>query len=321
MRKFLIGLRTSIKLVALFAVSLIIIFTVAMCVYKPIYSVSLNGELVGYSKDKAALQAKILDYVENGDEGDVAFVKINNMPEYKLCFLKRGIETNDDEIYEKVVSTGTAYYKYYALLVNNEEKLYVETFENAENIVNKLKEKESNNINQLSISEKWGTEKKEFTDNETAVSKLYEDKKVVIAQARSKGVTRAKVGKGYKSAGINFIKPVIGTTTSRYGPRWGTTHRGTDIAASTGTPIKAAAAGTVTFSGKYSTYGNLIIISHGNGVQTYYGHCSALIAKVGDCVTQGQLIAKVGATGNASGPHLHFEIRINDVAYNAELYI
>ncbi len=299
MRKFLIGLRTSIKIIALFVISLVIIFTVAMCVYKPIYSVKLNGQEIGYSKDKAKLQARILDYVENGNGDNVAFVQIKNMPEYKLCFLKRGIETNDDEIYNKVIGDGISYYKYYALLLNHEEKLYVSTFEEAESIVNSLKEKNSNNVDSLSIEEKWGTEKKEFTDKEKAVSTLYEEKKVVVATTKSSGsgVTRAKVGTGYKDAGIKFIKPIAGTVSSRYGPRWGTTHKGTDIAAPTGTPIKAAAAGTVTFAGKSgTTYGNLVIISHGNGVQTYYAHCSSVVTKVGAQVGQGDLIAKCGAT-------------------------
>lgn len=326
MRKFLIGLRTSIKVIALFVISLVIIFTVAMCVYKPIYSVSLNGEMLGYTQDKAELQSKILDYVENGDDENVAFVQIDNMPEYKLCFLKRGIETNDEEIYSKVIESGTPYYKFYALLVDSTEKLYVATFEEAESVVTALKEKSSANIDNLSIQEKWGTENKEFTDKDTAVSELYVEKQTTTAVASTKsssesGVTKAKAGSGYKSIGISFIKPVSGTVSSRFGSRWGTTHKGTDIAAATGTSIKAAAAGTVTFAGWYSTYGYLIIISHGNGVQTYYGHCSSILTKVGAKVEQGELIGKVGETGNATGPHLHFEIRVNDVAYNAELYI
>ena len=176
MKKLLIGLRTSIKAIVLFAVCSIIIFVVAMCVYKPIYSVSLNGEMIGYSKDRAALQAKILDYMEKGNEENVAFVQINDMPEYKLCFLKRGIETNDEEIYQKVIAQGTTYYKFYALAVDNEEKLYVATFDEAEEIVDGLKDKDSNNVDELSIVEKYVTEKYDLTDTETAIDDLYEKK-------------------------------------------------------------------------------------------------------------------------------------------------
>ena len=321
MRKLLIGLRTSIKAIVLIAVCSIIIFVIAMSVYKPIYSVSLNGEMIGYSKDRAALQSKILEYMEKGNEDNVAFVQINEMPEYKLCFLKRGIETNDDEIYEKVISGGTTYYKYYALAVDNEEKLYVSTFEEAEEIVDGLKEKNSNNVDELSIVEKYVTDKFELTDTETAIADLYE-KKVIVAKQSSGVIKSASVGTGYKDAGISFAKPVSATITSRFGARWGRNHKGIDFGVPVGTSIKAAAAGTVTYAGWNSGgYGYLVIISHGNGVQTYYGHCSSIITHVGAQVNDGDLIAKSGNTGRSTGPHLHFEIRINDVAYNPELYL
>lgn len=321
MRKLLIGLRTSIKAIVLIAVCSIIIFVIAMSVYKPIYSVSLNGEMIGYSKDRAALQSKILEYMEKGNEDNVAFVQINEMPEYKLCFLKRGIETNDDEIYEKVISGGTTYYKYYALAVDSEEKLYVSTFEEAEEIVDGLKEKNSNNVDELSIVEKYVTDKFELTDTETAIADLYE-KKVVVAKQSSGVIKSASVGTGYKDAGISFAKPVSATITSRFGARWGRNHKGIDFGVPVGTSIKAAAAGTVTYAGWNSGgYGYLVIISHGNGVQTYYGHCSSIITHVGAQVNAGDLIAKSGNTGRSTGPHLHFEIRINDVAYNPELYL
>jgi len=324
MRKLLIGLRTSIKAVALFAVSTIIILAVVVGVYKPIYSVTFKGEMIGYSKDKAALQARINEYTEPRLEENIAFVQMDELPEYKLCFLKRGIETNDDEIFEKVISTGNSYYKYYALALNNEEKLYVSTFEDAENVVNGLKEKNSDNIEELSIVEKYVTDKHDITDNETAINSLYEEKKVVVKSTpKSSGTVKsAKVGSGYKSAGISFIKPISATITSRFGSRWGKNHKGTDFGAATGTSIRAAASGTVTYAGWNSGgYGYLVIISHGNGVQTYYGHCSSILTKVGAKVSSGDVIAKVGNTGRSFGSHLHFEIRINDVAYNPEYYL
>ena len=293
MRKLLIGLRTSIKAIVLLAVCSIIIFVIAMCVYKPIYSVTLKGEMVGYSKDRTALQAKILQYMENGDEDNVAFVQINDMPEYKLCFLKRGIETNDDEIYERVIGNGITYYKYYALAVDSEEKLFVASFDEAEEIVNELKEKNSDNVDKLSIVEKYVTEKQELTDTETAVDDLYVEKKVVVAKKSAGAVSSAKAGVGYKDAGIAFKKPVSATITSRFGTRWGRNHNGIDFGVPVGTSVYAAAAGTVTYAGWNSGgYGYLVIISHGNGVQTYYGHCSSIITHVGAQVNEGDLIAK-----------------------------
>lgn len=324
MKRLLIGLRTSIKLIALFAVSSIIFVAIIMSIYKPIYSVTFNGEEIGYSENKATLQKKILNFMESGKgEDNLAFVQIDPMPSYKLCFLKRGIETNDDEIYEKIVSTGIPYYNFYAVAVNGEERLYVSSFEEADEIVNKLKDKDSKNANQLSIISKYEIQKQEFTSIETAVVDLYENKITPEIRANMGRVTRAgNGGKSYKAVSVKFVKPIRATITSRFGSRWGTTHKGLDFGASTGTPIKAAAEGTVTFAGWNSGgYGYLVIISHGNGVQTYYGHCSELLCKVGDYVYAGDNIAKVGNTGDSQGSHLHFEIRVNDVAYNPEYYI
>lgn len=324
MKKLLIWLRASIKLIALFAVSAIIFVTIIMSIYKPIYSVTFKGEELGYSENKAALQKRILKFQENGNEDDdVAFVQIDGVPSYKLCFLKKGIETNDDEIYEKITSTGVPYYHFYSVAVSGEEKIYVKTFEEADNIINKLVEKDSKNANQLSIVEKHETEQKEFTSTEVAVVNLYENKITPEIRANMGRVTRAgNGGNSYKNISIAFKKPIRATVTSRFGSRWGTTHKGLDFGAPTGTSIKAAAEGTVTFAGWNSGgYGYLVIISHGNGVQTYYGHCSELLCKVGDYVYAEDLIAKVGNTGDSQGSHLHFEIRVHDVAYNPEYYI
>ncbi len=111
-----------------------------------------------------------------------------------------------------------------------------------------------------------------------------------------------------------FLFPVEtskGQITSPYGPRWGGFHRGVDFSASHGTPIMAAADGEVTYSGWRSGYGNLIIIAHSDGYQTYYAHNSDNLVSEGEWVEQGQVIATMGATGYATGAHVHFEIHRN----------
>lgn len=115
-----------------------------------------------------------------------------------------------------------------------------------------------------------------------------------------------------------FQWPAAGRITSPFGYRhiFGSVsfHSGVDIANSPGTAIKASDGGTVSFAGRKGSYGNLVIIRHGNGRETYYGHCSSILVKQGDRVYQGQMIAKMGSTGRSTGSHLHFEVRMNQVA-------
>lgn len=115
--------------------------------------------------------------------------------------------------------------------------------------------------------------------------------------------------------------PTRGRISSRYGARWGRTHRGLDIAAATGTPINAADGGTVSFSGYKNSLGYMVEINHGNGLVTRYAHCSKLLVKKGDKVYKGQQIAKVGNTGNSTGPHLHLEVLKNGVHQNPSKYV
>ncbi|MBO6244458.1 MAG: M23 family metallopeptidase [Clostridia bacterium] len=330
-KKVLIHTRRSIKFIVLFMVAAFLILGAVAFLYKPTYSVFINGEQVGYTENKSKLQRKINDYIENGEEENVAFVQVNSLPEYKLCLLKRNVETNDDEIFAKIQGQGTTYYRYYAILDNQEEKIYVSTFEEAENIVNSLKEKNSSNIESISIIEKYEADLKDFTESEEAISKLYVEPVQNIQVAKKSKYTAigtvntaTTTSSGKKSIGLALIRPVSGTITSRFGASSRirrSAHTGLDIATSKGTPISAAASVTVTFAGYKGSYGNLLVITHANGVQTYYGHCSALYVSAGASVSQGQTIAAVGSTGNSTGPHLHFEVRVNGVAYNPQNYV
>ena len=125
----------------------------------------------------------------------------------------------------------------------------------------------------------------------------------------------------------SFRWPVSGSITSRFGGRkspggiGSTNHKGIDIANRRGTPIYAADGGTVIYAGWMRGYGYLVQISHGNGVVTYYGHNSSLLVSVGQHVYKGQQIAKMGSTGNSTGNHCHFEIRVNGVAKNPLNYL
>lgn len=119
----------------------------------------------------------------------------------------------------------------------------------------------------------------------------------------------------------NFVNPTRGRVSSRFGYRWGRKHTGVDLANSSGTSIKAADGGRVTFAGWKSGYGKLVIVNHENGYQTYYAHCSKLLVSKGSRVFRGQEIAKMGNTGRSTGPHLHFEVRKNGVPQNPLGYV
>lgn len=333
LKKVLIHTRRGIKVIALSMFAAFLIIGVVAFLYKPTYSVFIGGEQVGYTENKASLQRKINNYVENGEEDNknVAFVQVEKLPEYKLCLLKKDIVTNDEEIYNKVKEQGIPYYRYYAILENEEEKLYVSKFEDAENVVNSLKDKKSKNVDNIVIVEKYETEIKDLVSAEEAIAKLYVETPKAKARVAKNNVKYGgnvnisnKASSGKANLGISLIRPVSGIITSRFGSISNirsSAHKGLDIATSKGTPIKAAASGTVSFSGRKGSFGNLIVISHGNGVQTYYAHCNVLYASVGQSVSQGQTIAAVGSTGNSTGPHLHLEVRVNGVAYNPQNYV
>lgn len=110
----------------------------------------------------------------------------------------------------------------------------------------------------------------------------------------------------------SFINPAVGVISSNFGERWGRQHTGVDIAGETGSAILAADAGVIIYADWMSGYGNYIIIDHENGTKTAYGHCDTLLVSSGERVTQGQVIAQMGSTGNSTGPHLHFEIKVDD---------
>jgi murein DD-endopeptidase MepM/ murein hydrolase activator NlpD len=130
--------------------------------------------------------------------------------------------------------------------------------------------------------------------------------RIQAAQSRS---SSSQSSRPPSSAG--FIWPTSGTLTSGFGWRWGRMHEGIDIAAPTGTPISASASGTVIHAGWMGGYGNLVVIDHGNGLATAYGHQSSIAVASGTYVSQGQTIGYVGSTGHSTGPHLHFEVRVN----------
>lgn len=148
---------------------------------------------------------------------------------------------------------------------------------------------------------------------------------IAALQAGSADIAaRIRAGGSHSSAtpsAAGLIWPVQGVLTSPFGMRWGRMHEGIDIGASTGTPIYAAAGGTVIYAGWEGGYGNLTVIDHGGGLATAYGHQSQIAVSNGQTVSRGQAIGYVGSTGHSTGPHLHFEVRVNGTPENPLNYL
>jgi murein DD-endopeptidase MepM/ murein hydrolase activator NlpD len=139
--------------------------------------------------------------------------------------------------------------------------------------------------------------------------------------ARLQAAAPASAGPPPAPSASGFIWPVDGPITSGYGMRWGRLHAGIDIGAGFGTPIRAAAAGTVTYAGWLGGYGNLIVVDHGGGLSTAYAHQQRIYVGVGASVAQGEVLGEVGSTGCSFGPHLHFEVRVNGTAVDPLGYL
>jgi murein DD-endopeptidase MepM/ murein hydrolase activator NlpD len=152
------------------------------------------------------------------------------------------------------------------------------------------------------------------------VNGLLAESAALAQRIRGAQESAGSTGSGQPSAS-GLIWPCDGVVVSGFGLRWGQMHEGIDIGCAFGTPNRAAAAGTVIHAGWLGGYGNLVVVDHGNGLSTAYAHASSIVVGVGQTVAQGQTVSLVGSTGNSSGPHLHFEVRVNGTAVDPLSYL
>lgn len=158
----------------------------------------------------------------------------------------------------------------------------------------------------------------------TEITKYPVAKTIEISEEEYNILKKNKVSKKDEANKLSYAFPIKNAkyyVSSAYGYRWGKTHGGIDLAVKSGSAIQAYRSGTVVKAEQHPSYGNYIMIDHGNNMQTLYAHCSSLLAKKGDVIEQGQVIALSGSTGNSTGPHLHFEVRINGSRVNPAKYI
>ena len=172
-------------------------------------------------------------------------------------------------------------------------------------------------------------------DKRTTLASVREDKEEAIGHMRDLQAQSAALSAKIRSAqssyvvpaptgaasAAGFVWPVHGVITSGFGWRWGRMHEGVDLAVPIGTPVVAAKAGVVIVAGWMGGYGNLVVVDHGGGIATAYGHNTNVTVGVGQFVEQGQLIAYSGSTGHSTGPHVHFEVRINGGAVDPMGYL
>lgn len=308
--------------VALIAFGLI--FAIILIKYKPIYQVSVSGEELGYIQNKEAFEESLKENaIAEGKNVDHVEIKTN--PEYKLKLVDRAVDTNEEELVSDMKEEVVVTYKYYDIAVENQTVESVDTKDEAEAIVEKLKQEKPEEVN-LSIIEKYTQEVEnvETTEVEVAKTSITEKVNQKVKELQKQKEEKERLDKIPNINGIKLaVQPISGTITSRYGVSSRirkSTHTGLDIAASSGTPIKVMAEGTVSCASYQGSYGKLIKINHGNGVETWYGHTSKMYVKVGQKVNAGDVIASVGSTGNSTGPHLHLEIRLNGNHVNPQKY-
>ena len=341
--------KEAVKTLKLVTIGSAIVITVVCIKYKPAYKVTISGETIGFIENEELIKAKIEKYI-NDTTGNIAFREIAELPEYELQLINRDKETEEKKVMLAVQDLTTTTYKTYAVTSDGEQKAVVSTQEEAESIINEIKadlkaevdlklgivevyttdlkldskESATNTLNELKIAKVTEYEAKKAEEEKKAQeAKLAEERAKRRARSLASSTTTTVAATGNIS-GMPLAIPVNGSVTSRFGARGGSrssVHTGLDISAPSGTGIRPISSGTVTYAGYRGSYGNLIIIDHGNGVQSYYAHCSALYVGAGQTVNSSTTIGAVGSTGNSTGPHLHLEIRLNGTPVNPQNYL
>ena len=313
-RKLKFYTKEVLKFLNITLIALGFIIAIVLIKYKPMYEVKISGEEVGYIENKTALNETIKNSIDNYNSKNVEKIELAENPEYELKLVEKTKEDDESKIIVAVQKQLEITYKYYEIAVNKEKIESVNDLETAEQIVKEIKEKSNEEIN-LIINEKTTKDIDEMNTNTLEIAKENIIKKLNIDTAE-------------EISNINGIKiatlPITGTISSRYGVSSSirsSKHTGLDIAAPKGTPIKVIADGKVTFAAQSGSYGYLVKVDHGNGVETWYAHTSKMYVTVGEEVKAGDVIAAVGSTGNSTGPHLHLEVRINGEHVNPQKYL
>lgn len=313
----------TMKFVFITIFSLVLVFSAVLVTvlnaYKPVVKAYINQEFIGYFSTQQQFDEIYNDLVieKSNIDSDVK-VYLDSEPTFETSYIRDSL-LEKQNVYTNLRSQIKTEYTIYDVVVDNENKM---TFANQDD-ANKYADDLKTQVKKIDVEvkEEKAAEVKEFTTSQQAeeITKEIVGKNTTNNNANTKDVVANNINLASSEDGI--WPTIAHYISSPYGWRWGTIHTGTDIAGRGGDPIYAYKSGTVTYSGWAKSYGNIVKIDHGKGISTWYAHCSKLLVKAGQKVTQGQTIALMGSTGFSTGNHLHFEVRINGVHVNSYPYI
>lgn len=270
-------------------------------------------------EEEILLQKRIRAMYENGE---VTYIKLlmdsSSISDFvKRCELADRMVEADRELFDELEK----------LKVQIADE--VEALESDKVVVEAAKRQEVDNKQKLATSRSAKDSRVKLLEKDVAELQKQLDRELEESQAIERQLRALSGTSTVVSKNEDFIWPAAysKSITCKYGPRIHPvtkkkgTHTGIDIRASMGSNVYAAASGKVVTAGWNTAYGNMIIIDHGNGITTLYGHASKLVVKVGDTVNQGDIIMKAGSTGYSTGPHLHFEVRKNGTPQDPKNYL
>lgn len=291
---------------------------------------SLNSEIKNKEKnieeankrreeEEILLQKRVRAMYENGE---VTYIKLimdsSSVSDFiKRCELADRMVEADRELFNELEALKTQ--------IADE----VKSLEEDKVVVEAAKRQEADNKAKLATSRSAKDSRVKLLEKDVAELQKQLDRELEESQAIERQLRELSGTSTVVSKNEDFIWPAAysKSITCKYGPRIHpitkkkSTHTGIDIRATTGSNVYATASGKVIKAGWNTAYGNMIIIDHGNGITSLYGHASKLVVKVGDTVNQGDIIMKAGSTGYSTGPHLHFEVRKNGTPQDPKNYL
>ena len=306
--------------------------------FKFVYMVEMGGVELGLVNDKDKFEKDVKDTLENLEE-PVVSAKLQENPKYSLRLVdKDDIDVDDNYVFAKVEEKIEKTYRYYNIKEDDKLLAKVSTKEEKDNLLKELEE--AKQVKDLKVEEEQTKEYYIISYEEakqlasTNVDNIENEKKNklekekiekrntnIVKNIRRGGTVSASSSSNASAmlGSLSFRRPLNSSRVSA-GYLGYPGHRGIDFPSPQGTPVMAAESGTVTtvmYSNK--SYGNRVIIDH--GISTLYGHNSTIGVSLGQKVSKGQTIAGVGSTGNSTGNHVHFEIRINGKPINPTSYV